>query len=562
MIDSLPDSLKPTGRKRVVTVTVTGYSLPAYSGVLVNYIGEWVNSKYGIQMKVSDYQIMTPEDGEGILAFMSSGYVKGLGPVKAKAIFDMYGNESLKVIELSPEKLLVIKGISKATMEKIHQSYLKHVKLTDLGVFLGKYGISPEKSSEVYKIMGVQSVEKIKKNPYELLGIDGFYFPEVDRIATDLNVMQDSEIRVKYGVNYVFMLAKLNGDLYIPERKIKNDVFRLLNYTMEDVERFDKHFKMQYFYDRIIKPYEDCVFSHETDMAERTFANILTLMNKTPVEVDYSDFIGKGINNESDDVRLSERQKEAVLSALSNRISIITGGAGTGKTTVIRTIISVLRAADSSKKIVLLAPTGKAARRMHEVTGLESSTIHKAIGLMSGAQGIGTISLPFNSFIIIDESSMIDMFMAKALANAFPKNAQVLFVGDINQLPSVGPGNVLREMIRSQQFPVVTLDHIYRQNDKSLINENAIKVNAGIGGLKSGDDFIYHNYSDGNVIKDEIVKEYLSEKSRVGADEVIVLCPTRVKGALSSAELNKAIQKAINPVKEGDVVFRHNGLIY
>ena len=557
--------LTKNSKKGSIDFVVIGYALPTYTGIDIKFTGSWESSKYGTQFKVASYEVITPETEEGMYAFLSCGRIKGIGPRNARAIIDRFGKDSLDVLENTPEKLLTIRGIGEKKLQTIIKSYKMTAHLNKVAVFLGQFGIGIDKSLNVYEKYGLDCVEMIKSNPYLLTEVEGIGFLTADKVAQNLGIMLTSDIRIEGALNHLFEQIKGEGNLYCETDELKKRALNLLNTglskTVVTSEIYDNCMERLFWSEKFVRRMKQFVFSRETDRVEKEVSQSIyyhlkikdlpkTLKENYSKEFEY----WKERQEATDGVRLSDAQKRAVKTALTNKMSIITGCPGTGKTTIVKTIIEVVQKISPLRDIVLLAPTGKAARRMAEVTKMPASTIHKQLGIFHNTGGSSlTLSLPEEALIIVDETSMVDIFIANLLFKALPYSAQLILVGDPDQLPSVGPGNVLREMIRSKEIPVVVLDKIYRQGPTSSIAENSARINAGNTVLKSNESFCFCQSIEEEETQKKIIDFYVSEVERVGIDNVAILCPTRKRGAVSVNELNKAIQEITNPQKFGEI---------
>ena len=560
-----PDVLTKNTKKGSIDFVAIGYALPTYTGIDIKFIGFWESSKYGTQFKVTTCEVVTPETEEGMYAFLSCGRIKGIGPRNARAIIDRFGKDALDVIENTPERLLTIRGIGEKKLQTIIKSYKMTAHLNKVAVFLGQFGISVEKSLSVYEKFGLDCVEMIKTNPYLLTEVEGIGFLTADKVAQNLGIMLTSDIRIEGALNHLFEQIKGEGNLYCETDELKRRALNLLNTglskTVVTPETYDNCMERLYWSEKFVRRFKQYVFSKETERVEREVSQAIYHHLKikdipSSLKDRYSREFERWKQQQEllDGVRLSEAQKDAVHTALINKMSIITGCPGTGKTTIVKTIIEVIQKVSPDREIILLAPTGKAARRMAEVTKLPASTIHKQLGIFqTTVDTVLTMSLPENSIVIVDETSMVDIFIANTLFKALPYSAQLVLVGDPDQLPSVGPGNVLREMIRSKEIPVVVLDKIYRQGPTSSIAENSARINAGNTVLKSNESFRFCRSIEEEETQNKVVDFYISEIERVGTDNVAILCPTRKRGYISVNELNKAIQEKINPQRFGEI---------
>ena len=567
-IAQIPEILRQKCEKKSsCEFVVTGYELPVYSGVNIKFIGEWIENKYGVSFKACSYEVVTPETEEGIYQYLSCGRIKGIGPVKARAIVDKFGKDSLKVIDEMPEKLLSIPGIGEKKMAMIVKSYQTNAHLSEAISFLSQFGISVDRITALYDYYGLDIMNVLKSNPFSIMDVDGFGFNIADRIARSEGVMLDSDIRIDAALTQIFEEVKSQGHLYCEQFNLKRKAMLLLNEgfikPVVTSSRFDECFS-SLKNEKYVCRQNGIIFSTQTEKVEReTALDIYRLNIFHPISssqlMSYSKALLEWEANHPS-VLLSEQQKEAILTSLGHRISVITGWPGTGKTTVCRAIVEIAQMVDDSMPITLLASTGRAASRLSEVTGLPASTIHRALGIyVQRSLLVSSNQLPENGLIIVDEMSMVDAFVANLLFRSVPLNSQIVLIGDADQLPSVGPGNVLREIIRSKEVPVVRLEQIFRQGPTSIIAENSARINRGETTLKSNKSFRFFPVDSEEYALEMILKLYQDEVKRVGIDNVVILCPMRRKGLISANELNKRIQSVINPKKAGSFSPMING---
>lgn len=564
--EGIPLEVKTKNTKKgSIDFVAVGYALPTYTGIDIKFIGQWESSKYGSQFKVSSFEIITPETEEGIYSFLTCGRIKGIGPRNARAIIDRFGTESLKVLEDTPEKLLSIRGIGERKLQRIVKSYRASAHLNRIGTFLGQYGVGIEKAISVYEKLGPECVDLIKVNPFILMEVEGIGFLTADKIARSLKTMLTSSKRIDAALVYLFEQVKSEGNLYCEEELLKQRALKLLNEGLEEMklspELFDNIFSQLVLEGKFIKRLGRYVFSKETETVEKELSQAIHYhMSLKDISENLKDKYMKCFEkwvktqNESDGVVLSDAQKNAVRTALCNKLSIITGCPGTGKTMIVKTIIEIIQEVTPSRSITLLAPTGKAARRMAEVTKMPAYTIHKTLGIFQAKEEmLISAALPDEGIVIVDETSMVDIFVANSLFRALPYSSQIVFVGDPDQLPSVGPGNVLREMIRSKEIPVAVLDKIYRQGPTSSIAENSARINSGNTVLKINESFRFYKTENEQDAQKQVIELYIEEVNRVGSENVVILSPTRRIGAVSVNELNKAIQEIANPQRYGEL---------
>lgn len=501
-----------------------------------------------------------------------------MGPATARRIVERFGNDTLEVFKFYPKKLAEVKGISEDRAEEIAAEFNEKWGLWQIVEFLEKFGIGPSNSKKIYDKLGANAVEKIEDNPYILVDITyGVDFFKIDKIAIKLGIEINSFERIKAGIKYALLLASYNGNTCVEEKVLINFVKDKLNASEEYIEENLISLKAS---DEIVLESRD----DETDWyylkplytAEKNVAERIYMMNRSK-NVKHIDNFEKELakQEKSLEIILSEKQREALKGVNENNVSIITGGPGTGKTTIIKSLIDIYKS--KKKKVVLCAPTGRAAKKMSEATGEEAKTIHRLleIGKIDDDR-LSNVDADFKPIdadvIVIDEMSMVDIFIMNYITKAIYLGTKLVLVGDSNQLPSVGAGSVLKDLIESNTIPTVNLDKIFRQAAKSDIIVNAHKVNNGEMFVdkkereESNNDFFYINEQNVEKIVSQIVSLSTGRLSKYGdydfSKDIQVLTPTK-KGALGTKELNRVLQENINPEKEGkkerkygDITFR------
>ena len=495
-----------------------------------------VHPIYGKQLRVQEYEFTAPSDAASTLKYLSSGAIKGIGEALATRIVKKFGDDTFRIMEEEPERLAEVKGISMRKALEISGAVAGKRDLRQAMLFLQQYGITQNLGMKIYSFYQGRLYQVIRENPYKLADdIDGVGFRIADEIASKAGILPDSDFRIRSGILYV--LEQATG----VEIDSMND--RIMYLIM------DKKI--------VVKTKEDIqmVYSSVSYYTELTIAQMLKDLNiKDTITSDEIAAKIKAIETEQD-IALDERQRLAVSEAVNNGLTIITGGPGTGKTTTIRTIIRYFE--KEGLDILLAAPTGRAAKRMKEATGCEAKTVHRLLEL-SGMVGEGATSFGRNEdnpletdVVIIDEVSMVDIFLMKSLLRALVPGMRLILVGDVNQLPSVGPGNVLRDMIYSDAFPVVRLEKIFRQAAESDIIMNAHRINAGemVEPRPGSRDFLFIKRDNpGNIIGATItlLKDKLPNYVNSSTRDIQVLTPMR-KGLLGVEQLNAALQEALNP---------------
>jgi len=541
-----------------ISFTAVGYNLPNTDTVLVDFEGEWQNTQYGYQLKVDNYVEKVPRTREAVIAYLSSGLIKGVGPKIAEAIVNKFGKDTLEIIDKEPNKLLEIKGISEAKLNNIVQSISDNKELKEIITYLAPFGVSNKKSALIYKKYGNEAVKTIKKQPFKLCEISGFGFRTVDAIAQKTNCNLDDKLRIQYGIRCALDDAEAAGHLFLPEVELNDAVYKLLNHNLAEekvtVQMIEAEMK-QNIKDGSLIMDDDNVYKQELWQYEKNTAqHIANILNSS---VCFIANIDKEIEltQKKFNTILSKSQITAIKMCFSNPFSIITGGPGTGKTTVLRFILDIYNRIKVGKNILLAAPTGLAARRMTEATGLEASTLHSALKLYHTEEEENkkkekSERLEYD-FIVIDEASMLDMKLMDELMSRIAKNIHVLFVGDVDQLPSVGAGNVLREMINCGEIATTHLDTVFRQAEMSRIALNAHAINDGSVRLNYGPDFSFVDTGSEHILE-IITKIYKDEVDEVGIENVQVLSPFRKRGNSGTITLNEEIRNVINPNLQSD----------
>lgn len=567
-------------------ITCTGNFGYIGEGEYVEIDGEEVfHEIYGKQIKVSEYKVIQATDELSLRKYLGSGAVKGLGIVLADRIVDKFGEETLRIIEEEPERLAEIRGITIRKAMDICEQIEEKKDMRDVMIFLQGYGISPTFSTKIFNLYGNKVYDIIKNNPYQLADdVTGIGFKTADEIARRAGVEVNAAIRIKSGMCYALTESSMSGHTYLPKAKLVEVTINLLGlrdqYLNADgtynMELLDNCFTELVLEKKlIVKEINEveAVFLSTFYYTELNIARMLLELNISTPEDEYIIGVKLDTIEKMTGIQLDELQKQAVIETQNNGISIITGGPGTGKTTTINAIIQMFES--DGLEVSLAAPTGRAAKRMTEATGHEAKTIHRLLEI-SGGQGDGELEARFGrneqnpletDVIIVDEMSMVDTFLMHALLRAVIVGTRIVFVGDVNQLASVGPGNVLKDIIESGCFNVVKLTKVFRQAGESGIVTNAHKINAGerVTLDNSMNDFLYIERENAQLALNAtigLIKSKLPDY--VGADEmdIQVLTPMR-NGILGVNSLNIELQKYINPPDEkkkekeiGSVLFR------
>lgn len=552
-------------------ITCVGIFSAIAEGENIEAQGEYTeHPTYGQQFKVTSFEEKAPEDEEAIERYLGSGAIKGIGLAMAARIVRRFKEDTFRIIEEEPERLAEIKGISNRKAMEIASQVNEKRDLRQAMIFLQQYGITMNLAVKVYQAYGQDVYGIIRENPYRLADdIDGVGFRTADEIAARVGIRMDSDFRVRSGILYTLLQASGEGHTYLPETELTPRASKLLNVTAEQVEK--QYMDLAIERKIILKQMED-----QTQIYAASFyymeANTATMLKRLNVSYDVSDAEIeqriRGIEKKSG-MTLDEHQVTAVKEAVRNGLLVITGGPGTGKTTTINTIIRYFEL--EGLEIFLAAPTGRAAKRMSETTGFEARTVHRMLELNGGAEGSGGFerdeSNPLEAdVIIVDEMSMVDISLMYSLLKAISVGTRLILVGDVNQLPSVGPGSVLRDIIQSHACNVVMLTKIFRQASTSDIIVNAHKINHGeevILDNKSMDFFFLKRY-DADVIINvvlQLIKQKLPKFVDATPYDIQVLTPMR-KGLLGVERLNGILQRYMNPLANDKVEKEYGSTVF
>lgn len=539
-------------------ITCVGNFQYISQGEMIEASGHYVNHPtYGEQFQVEAFEIKAPEDSLAMERYLGSGAIKGIGPALAARIVRKFGNDTIRIVEEEPERLAEVKGISEKKAREIAAQVVEKADMRQAMMFLQKYGISLNLGAKIYQKYGQKLFGILQENPYRLAeDIEGVGFKIADEIAARIGIHTDSDYRIRSGLLYTLLQAVGEGHVYLPKEQLLSRAEEILGV---DAEYMEKHL-MDLAIERkvVIKEQEEqqLVYGSQYYYLELNTARMLNELNvrcpENPVLVE------KNISRieQTEGIVLDEMQKEAVRQAAGNGLFILTGGPGTGKTTTINTIIRFFEA--EGLTIALAAPTGRAAKRMTETTGHEAQTIHRLLELSGMGQEEQGVHFERNEqnplesdVIIIDEMSMVDIHLIHSLLSAIVVGTRLILVGDVDQLPSVGPGNVLRDIIHSHAFPVVELNKIFRQASQSDIVVNAHKINAGqevVLDNKSRDFFFLKRYNADIIVRVLIalIQEKLPPYVQAEPTEIQVLTPMR-KGLLGVERLNQILQHYLNP---------------
>lgn len=557
-----------------VEVTCVGIFHYIGEGEYMEASGEFVDHhSYGSQFRVEKYEIIAPEDEVSMIRYLGSGAIKGVKISTATKIVNKFKADTFRIMEEEPERLAEIKGISLKKAREIGEQVEEKKDMRKAMLFLGQYGINMSLAVKIYNFYGPGLYDVVKINPYRMADdIDGIGFKIADEIASRVGISSDSDFRIKSGILYALLQAASNGNVYVPYEQLTWQAKELLG--LSDVD-LDKHLMDLSIDKRIIIKEENgikAVYATSYYFTELSIARKLMDLNEK-TKISEKDIIERlEIIQDKEGIILDELQQKAVLEAVRCGLLIITGGPGTGKTTTIKTIIKYFD--NLGMEVMLAAPTGRAAKRMKETTGYEAQTIHRLLEVNGGPEEEKRTSQfernelnPLETdVIIIDEMSMVDVFLMQALLKAIPVGTRLILVGDVNQLPSVGPGNVLRDIIASETFQVVKLTKIFRQATTSDIVVNAHKINNGesVDLAKRSNDFLFIRRNDADAILSAtltLIKDKLPGYVNADINEIQVLTPTR-KGLLGVERINAVLQKYLNPPDEKKIEKEFSGGVF
>ena len=539
-----------------------------------------IHKRYGEQFSFTGYEEILPEGEDAILEFLSAGNIRGIGPKTAKLLVEAFGEETLHVIEETPEKLLAISGIGPKSLAKITESFGESREFADVSIELREIGLEMSDAVKIYKIYGKDSVSIVKENPYILVeDIRGITFPKADRIASELGFEPESMFRIESGIRYALRTWAGSGSTLMPENLLKEKVAELLDVTIEAVGDAIKDMVFSGELEEDVIDEVPVIYLYGYYQAEQRVAyNLARIRNAEPrpLTASIDNLIADAENALAEDsygtVSLSGEQRNAVCASLVSNVSIITGGPGTGKTTIINVLVRIFHRLGF--EVALAAPTGRAAKRMEEASGEPAMTIHRLLEYVYSDDedllnfGRNEENPLEQDVIIIDEASMIDIMLMDGLLAAVKTGTILIFTGDADQLPSVGAGNVLRDMIASEYIYTTRLTEIFRQAGDSKIITNSHLINNGEYPEKSSRDddfFILKRDSEAEIL--DTIKEMVGGRLADGmdfinsADDIQVLTPTK-RGVLGAPSLNTELQEIINPAAEGAAELRIGGKVF
>ena len=558
----IPDAARSPYRYRdhLIRFAVSGYDLPQTDAVKIEIDGEWEDGKYGYQFKVQHWREVVPPTIEGVRAYLASGLLKGIGSKTAEAIDQRFGVQSLHVLEHTPEKLLEIRGITEEKLEEIKAGYAESKVMRDLLAILAPFKVTPNTAMKIYQHFGPGGVELIRESPYCLCQVPGFGFRRVDAIVQKSGGNLHDPMRVQGALIYALEKSRNEkGHLYLEAEVLIQTALQLLNDTILQPpmhlsrQQVENELEKMIMSDVVVSNKGNIYLPHVYRQELETAYKTVQILSAAPKPVDLMPVIERVKSQLG--IALSEKQLEGVKMVFRHNLSIITGGPGTGKSTVLKAVTQAYRILYPKGEMRLGAPTGKASRRMAETTGIATAqTLHSLLHLRGDDgdwQGRKRNQELSADFVIVDEASMMDMWLASQLFKRLRPGTKVLLVGDADQLESVGAGDVFHELIASGIVPVTKLDEIFRQAKDSPIPYNARYINEGSSDLcYSREYFQFIPAATQEEAADLVCGIYQEEAEKVGVDQVQVLSPFRARGEASSDNLNEAIRQKVNPYTE------------
>lgn len=541
-------------------ITLTGYMPDLSEGESVIVHGEWVTHiEYGDQFKVDYYERRLPSTEEEIEKYLASGLLPGIGKATARRIVELFGAESLDVIEHEPDRLLAISGLNKKKVDAIYKKYIELIGVREVVIFFQKFGISPSAAVKAFKQFGTSTVKLVRENPYILAdNVDGITFKTADSIAEEIGIDKNSFSRVSSGIKFLMkQIGYLNGHTFLPRQTVAAQAVQFLEIERGTAEEAIAEMLLSEELVLVNMGDYDALYLKLFYDAEKRVAERLLEMSQMVYDINIkeTDRLIEEVETEIG-IQLAEAQLDAVRCVFENSAMVITGGPGTGKTTIIRTIIELMQR--TRRRVALAAPTGRAAKRMTELCHTEAKTIHRLLEITPGNGEVGSAFArnaqnPLScDVLIVDEMSMVDILLMDSLLAAIPRGTRLVMVGDSDQLPSVGAGNVLKDIIDSDVLTCIRLKEIFRQARESMIVVNAHRINNGEMPLLNDrdNDFFLVERSDPltlpNTIADLCARRLPKAYGLSNISQIQVLTPTR-KSLIGVQNLNAVLQDALNP---------------
>lgn len=546
-------------------VACKGASLPDNEHLLYAMSGYFEqHSKYGYQFIVTSYKEHITDSKDSIINYLSCGLLKGIGPKTAEAIYSMFGGNTMEVLDKHPERLLKIKGISQNKLKAIKESYQESKSSQEIVSYLLSFGISQKYGVRLYQQYKTQAMAKLRENPYILCMQRGLTFLDADRVAKKENFPLKSSIRFEYACRYVIKKNEDLGDTGIELQKFGNALLNLLGedgYTKQEIN--EKVLNLVRCGSLKVLRLPNLTGQYIfTDQNYRKEYDLATMMLQVKAPVCKKELALKAIREceATDKMILDEIQEKAIMASVQTSLSIIEGAPGTGKTTTIRRLEAVHKKLYPDMKIIFLAPTGRAARRITETTGEEAHTIHSYLRLTRDYVIDENEVLIQNALIVIDEFSMVDIYVAYLLFHAISNNCRVVIVGDTDQLPSIGPGTVLRDMIESRAFPVTTLSKIYRTGEDTQICANAHRIKNGDPNIQQSSDYKIFDCNSMEDVKNVMAERVIELTKKYGIGKVMCLCPYWEHTA-GINEMNALLQARLNPASADKNEIKRKGIV-
>ena len=537
----------------LIRFVAVGYDLPRTDAIKMELDGAWVSGKYGPQFQVDSWHELVPPTIEGVLGYLSSGLLKGIGPKTAGEIVQRFGTDSLRVIENQPERLLEIRGITEERLEEIKVGYAESKAVREIMTVLAPFKLTPKAAMRIYEYFGPDGAALLRESFYQLCQVPGYGFKKVDAIVLESGGDLHDPMRVLGALFFVLERSRTEGGhLYVEAGKLLGEALMLLNEKIPQLDQrlqrpqLERELRAMVETNVVVSKRNNIYLPHVFAQESETACKVAEMLLDPPEPVMLAPVMNEVKGKLG--IALSPRQCEGVEMVFRHNLSILTGGPGTGKSTILKAVIEAYRELYPDNAIALGAPTGKASRRMAETTGMDgAATLHSLLGLHGEDVGWQE-KKPLNAdFLIVDEASMVDMWLAHQMFMRLKKGAKLLIVGDADQLESVGPGSVFRELIQCGLVPVTVLDQIFRQAEDSRIAYNAKFIKEGTPELYYGQDFAFVTAEDQAQTAGLIRRIYRKALKTASIEQVQILSPFRERGEASANSLNAAIQAEINP---------------
>lgn len=535
--------------EKLSSVKVVGHYLPLVEGMKVDLSGRWKkDAKYGLQFEMESYEEVIAPGKKGVVDYLSSGFIRGVGPKLAVRIYDYFGEDTLRILDDQPDRIMEVPGISTKRSEQLRDSYLESRAARKIITMLAPLDISAGRAVQILKKLGQNAEALLREHPYQIYEQGVLDFQTADKLAENNGIPRTDPERIDAGLLHALELAEQRGHLSLHKEEFVQTAIRLLE-TPELTRQVVAQQAFEMLQADRLSLYREFVYRPISAKAEQGTAWRIREMLEQD-QLPYMGDLDEEIDRQQEEmgIVLAEEQRHAVKTALTSPICIISGGPGTGKTLIQRVMLHIYTKAFPDAKVVCCAPTGRAARRMEQSTGFSATTVHKALGLNSGDINELEMWEPLDAdLVLVDEVSMLDMVLTWYLLHALPPACRLILVGDADQLPSVGPGAVLSELIACGRIPVVMLDKVFRQDEGSRIAENAKLIRHNQTELQFGEDFQFHAAPDFARSADLLEQLYMQEVSRCGVDNVALLTPFRKKTETGVQTLNERLRSLINP---------------